>query len=152
MTTQHMYTVYTTCGYNTNPWISACIDTHLAQMFSQTQQLQLGQLTAFPHPTEEGRGDWLVILTAIHQFTHRGGTQEMIVCNFWLQINMQYNAMWCVTWWLPREGWSYYCMHGTAPMMQYMAASTQFNLLSQQIIIYVRVKLYILTSSTMYVR
>ena len=32
-------------------------------------------------------------------------------------------------------------MHGAAPIMQYMAASTQFNPLSQQIIIYVRAKL-----------
>ena len=38
----------------------------------------------------------------------------------------------------PRGGWSHYYMHGAAPIMQYMAASTQFNPLSQQIIIYVR--------------
>ena len=31
-------------------------------------------------------------------------------------------------------------MHGAAPIVQYMAASTQFNPLSQQIIIYVRAK------------
>ena len=36
-----------------------------------------------------------------------------------------------------------------APIMQYMATSTQFNPLSQQIIIYVRAKLYVLTSSEM---
>ena len=39
-----------------------------------------------------------------------------------------------------RGGWSYYYMHGAAPITQYMAASTQFNPLSQQIIIYVRAK------------
>ena len=33
-----------------------------------------------------------------------------------------------------RGGWSYYYKHGAAPITQYMAASTQFNLLSQQII------------------
>ena len=38
------------------------------------------------------------------------------------------------------RGWSYYYMHSAAPIMQYMAASTQFNPLSQQIIIYVRSK------------
>ena len=32
-------------------------------------------------------------------------------------------------------------MHGAAPITQYMAASIQFNPLSQQIIIYVRAKL-----------
>ena len=46
-----------------------------------------------------------------------------------------------------RGGWSCYYMHGTVPIMQYMAASTQFNPLSQQIIIYVQAKLYVLTSS-----
>ena len=44
-----------------------------------------------------------------------------------------------------RGGWSYYYMHGAAPIMQYMAASIQFNPRSQQIIIYVRAKLYICT-------
>ena len=44
-------------------------------------------------------------------------------------------------------GWSYYYMHGAAPITQYMAASTTFNPLSQQIIIYVRAKLYVMTSS-----
>ena len=39
-----------------------------------------------------------------------------------------------------RGGWSYYYMHGAAPITQYMAASTQFDPLSQQIIIYVRAK------------
>ena len=33
-----------------------------------------------------------------------------------------------------RGGWSYYYKHGTAPITQYMAASTQFNPLCQQII------------------
>ena len=44
------------------------------------------------------------------------------------------------------SNWSYYYMHGAAPITQYMAASTQFNPLSQQIIIiiYVRAKLYVL--------
>ena len=37
-----------------------------------------------------------------------------------------------------RGGWSHYYMHGAAPITQYTAASTQFNPLSQQIIIYVR--------------
>ena len=50
--------------------------------------------------------------------------------------------------WL-RGGWSHYYMHGAAPITQYMAASTQFNLLSQQIIIYLRAKLHVLTSSGM---
>ena len=36
-----------------------------------------------------------------------------------------------------RGGWSHYYMHGTAPITQYMAASTQFNPLSQQVIIYI---------------
>ena len=40
-------------------------------------------------------------------------------------------------------GWSHYYMHGAAPIKQYMAASTQFNPLSQQIIIYVWAKLHI---------
>ena len=39
---------------------------------------------------------------------------------------------------LSRGGWSHYYMHGAAPITQYMAASTEFNPLSQQIIIYVR--------------
>ena len=51
-----------------------------------------------------------------------------------------------------RGGWSHYYMNGAAPITQYMAASTQFNLLSQQIIIYIRAKLYVLTSSGMCVR
>ena len=34
-----------------------------------------------------------------------------------------------------RGGWSHYYMHGAAPITQYMATSTQFNPLSQQIII-----------------
>ena len=38
-------------------------------------------------------------------------------------------------------------MRSAAPITQYMAASTQFNPLSQQIIIYVRAKLYVLMSS-----
>ena len=48
-----------------------------------------------------------------------------------------------------REDWSCYYMHGAAPIMQYMAASTQFNPLSQQIIIYLWAKLYVLMSSGM---
>ena len=34
-----------------------------------------------------------------------------------------------------RGGWSHYYMHGAAPITQYMATSTQFNPMSQQIII-----------------
>ena len=36
-----------------------------------------------------------------------------------------------------RGGWSHYYMHGAVPIMQYTAASTQFNPLSQQIIMYI---------------
>ena len=51
-----------------------------------------------------------------------------------------------------RGGWSHYYMHGAAPITQYMAASTQFSPLSQQIIIYIQAILYVLTSSGMCVR
>ena len=44
--------------------------------------------------------------------------------------------MYRIGWCGHRGGWSYYYMHGAAPITPYMAASTQFNLLSQQIIIY----------------
>ena len=50
---------------------------------------------------------------------------------------------------LDRGGWSHCYMHDAAPIVQYMAASTQFNQLSQQIIIYIRAQLYLLTSSGM---
>ena len=30
-------------------------------------------MTALPHLIEEGRGDWLVTLAAVHQLTHREG-------------------------------------------------------------------------------
>ena len=57
--------------------------------------------------------------------------------------------MYRIGWYGHRGGWSYYYMHGAAPITPYVAASTQFNPLSQQIIIYLRAKLYVLTSSGM---
>ena len=78
----------------------------------------------------------------------------VITCCFtqYLHAAHPYTILTCLQYLHARGGWSHYYMSGAAPIMQYMAASN-LNSLSQQIIIYIRAKLYVvLTSLGMCVR